>query len=141
MEQTNIVSKLLAYDRSDIERKKTVHKMALSKLDNVMMEFELRELTAEEACAVKDKAITMDQATGEMHMHSYAPAVKAVITGCPSVFYNNDVRKHFGCETFEALVNLLLTSSELEELSDKILELSDLDLDETDLTDRELKNS
>lgn len=137
----NVVTQLLALDRSDIVRAKGTHMMALSKLQGQVMTFELQALSAEELCDIQDMSVTVEQASGNMSVHSFAPTCKTIISGCPSVFHNSDVRKHFQCESFNALVNLLLTKDEATELASEIRKLSDgLENDVYDITDKELKN-
>lgn len=137
----NVVTQLLALDRSDIERQRGTHLMALSKLKGQVMSFEIQALSAEELCDIQDMSITIEQASGNMNVHSFAPTCKTIVAGCPSVFHNNDVRKHFQCESFNALVNLLLTKDEATELAGEIRKLSDgMNNDIYDITDTELKN-
>lgn len=138
--ENNAVTKLLAFDRQEIERKTGTVMMPLSKLGGEVVAFDIQELSAEVACQIQDKLLTMDQATGEMSMHSYKPAVMAIINGCPSVFKNNELRKHYECNTFEDLVGLLLSKGEIEKLSGEINKLSDIDMSEFVLDDAELKN-
>lgn len=138
--ENNAVTKLLAFDRQEVERKTGTVMMPLSKLGGEVFTFDIQELSAEMACQVQDKLVTVDQATGEMSTHSYKPAVMTIINGCPSVFKNNEVRKHYECNTFEDLVGLLLSKGEIEKLSAEINKLSDIDMDELNLSDSELKN-
>lgn len=138
--ENNAVTKLLAFDRQEVERKTGTVMMPLSKLGGEVFTFEIHELSAEMACQVQDKLVTVDQATGQMSTHSYKPAVMTIINGCPSVFKNNEVRKHYECNTFEDLVGLLLSKGEIEKLSAEINKLSDIDMSEFGLDDAELKN-
>lgn len=138
----NIVSKLLEFDRTNIERKKTVYPMALSKFGGEVFHFALQELSAEQACNINDKRVTLEGATGEMSLHTFEPTVMTLMAGCPSVFCSQDLRKHYECNTFNDLVDLLLTVDEAKELADKIMELSGAQEDaDFNVSDKELKNS
>lgn len=141
MEKETIVSKLLAFDRADIERKRAVHPMALSKFGGQVFEFELVEMDAEQACKVQDKSLEFERATGMIFMRSWSALVATIMAGCPSVFRNQEVRKHYGCNTFEELVKVLLTKGEAQELADAIDGLSDVDPEDWDFSADELKNS
>lgn len=138
--ENNAVTKLLAFDRQEVERKTGTVMMPLSKLGGEVVTFDIQELSAEMACQVQDKLVTVDQATGQMSTHSYKPAVITIINGCPNVFKNNELRKHYECNTFEDLVGLLLSKGEIEKLSSEINKLSDINMDELNLSDDELKN-
>lgn len=138
--ENNAVTKLLAFDRQEVERKTGTVMMPLSKLGGEVFTFDIQELSAEMACQVQDKLVTVDQATGQMSTHSYKPAVMTIINGCPNVFKNNELRKHYECNTFEDLVGLLLSKGEIEKLSGEINKLSDIDMSEFVLDDAELKN-
>lgn len=140
MAENNIVSKLLAFDRSDIERRKKVFPMALSKLGGQVFEFELVELDAEQVCKIQDKSLEFEKATGMMFMRSWDALTETIISGCPSVFRSQEIRKHFGCNTFKDLVKLLFTQGEAQELADAINSISDVDSEEWDFSQDELKN-
>lgn len=138
----NIVSKLLAFDREDIERKKKTYPMALSKLGGEVFQFELIELSAAQACDINDKRMTMNQGTSEMSMHTFEPTVMTLMAGCPSVFRNQDLRKHYSCAGFEDLVDLLLTVDEAKKLAEEIMKISGAEVDaDYTLTDDDVKNS
>lgn len=137
----NVVTQLLALDRSDIERAKGTHMMALSKLKGQVFTFEIQALSASEMCEIQDRRISIEQATGRMDLHSFMPIAKTIIAGCPGVFQNNDIRKHYECTDFVALVNLLLTKDEAQELAEKIEALSGSTNDNFfDISDEDLKN-
>lgn len=140
MAENNIVSKLLAFDRGDIERRKKVFPMALSKLGGQVFEFEIVELDAEQACKIQDKGLEFEQATGMVYMRRWDMLTKAIIAGCPPVFHNQEIRKHYGCNTFEDLVKLLLTKAEAESLTEAINSISDVDAEEWDFSTDDLKN-
>ena len=141
MSENNIVMKLLSLDSSKAILPKGEIKLELKRYGDTF-NFPIIALDAETATLVQDLMFKMRADTQDMHMDSYRAKCEAIINGCPDVFQNRDIQRHFDTVTAQSLINKLLTGDELDKLYEAIMELTeDYKVPNPSELDDEIKNS
>lgn len=137
----NVVSKLLSLDSNQVALATSEVTLKLKKYGEEFT-FPIVALSAEVATMVQDKMFTMRADTQDMQLDSYTAKCQAIINGCPEVFKNQDILRHFNTGgSAKKLIDKLLTSDELETLYNAIMELTEnYDIPTPKKLDEEVKN-
>ena len=131
----NIIDILMKIDAGTLETPKKVHKMYVTKIDQVL-DFEIQAINAEKATEIQQKGIKLED--GNLtDIDVYKTKVLTIIEGCP-MFKDKSLREHFNCPTPKELINKLLLKGEVDDLVDAINDLSDLK--KIEKVDEEIKN-
>lgn len=135
----NTVDKLLKLDAGKLENPKKNVKMKLRKLGNEEFEFPCEAVDPEYVSELQENSIEfMDGDIDKIRM--YDTKVLTIIEGCPTVFKDKELRKHFGAATPKDLVAKLLVSGEMDHLKKEIDELGGYDSKKRKRDEEEIKN-
>ena len=131
----NTIDILMKIDAGTLEVPKTVHKMYVKKIGQVL-DFEIQAINAEKATEIQQKGIKLED--GNLSdIDVYKTKVLTILEGCP-MFKDKSLREHFNCPTPKELINKLLLKGEVDDLVDAINDLSDLK--KIEKVDEEIKN-
>lgn len=118
----NTVEKLLKFDTGSLKTPEKDVKLKLKKLNNEEFVFPCKAVDAEYVSELQENSIQIKK--GDMSItRTYDTKVLTIIEGCPTVFKDKDLLKHFGAATPKDLVSKLLVSGEIDELKNQIDEL------------------
>lgn len=121
----NAVQRLLAVDAGKIKTPTKDVEMKLQKLGGKFV-FPCKAVDPEYVAELQENAIEFRKS--ELNkIKVYDTKVMTIIEGCPDVFKNNDVLKHFNAETPKDLVKKLLLSGEMDDLKGEIDKLGGYD--------------
>lgn len=122
----NIIDELLKYDAGDIKLPEKEVTLKLNKLGGKEFVFPLKALDPELAAEIQEEAmgITIANKKTSVELRTFGPKVRKIVEGCPTVFKSDRVKSHFKAKTPHELVKILLTSGEMDDLSDEIDRLS-----------------
>ena len=118
----NAVDKLLKLD-SRIEKNTGVIELYLSRVDETL-EFPIQEVDSEYVAELQEDSIELNIDSNDVKIRSYNQKVFTIIEGCPVIFKNDAIMKHFSCQTPKDLVKRLLTSGDMDDLFNEIQELN-----------------
>lgn len=131
----NTVERLLKMDAGKIKMPEKDVVMKLKKLDNEEFTFPCKAVDPEIVAELQENALEFSD--GDLNkIKMYNTKVMTIIEGCPTIFKNQDLMKHFNAATPKELVKKLLVSGEMDELNNKINELGGYDKKK----DKEIKN-
>lgn len=119
----NIVDKLLKLDANKIKINESVVTLKLSRLDNMELEFPIMEVDPEYVAELQEESLEMN-VQGDVKIRVFDQKVLTIIEGCPLVFKNEAILKHFNCQTPKDLVKKILTSGDMDILFEAIQELN-----------------
>ena len=131
----NIVDKLLKMDAGKIKTPEKEIKMNLKKLNGEEFVFPCKAVDPEYVTELQENSIEYKK-NGISKIKIYDTKVMTIVEGCPEVFKNKEVLKHFGAATPKDLVKKLLVSGEIDELKAEIDALGGYD----DEDEEEVKN-
>lgn len=135
----NTVDKLLKLDAGKIKNPTKIVKMKLKKLDDEELEFPCEAVDPEYVSELQENSIEfMDGDIDRIRM--YDTKVLTIIEGCPSIFKDKNLKKHFGAATPKDLVSKLLVSGEMDHLKKEIDELGGYDNKKRKRDEEEIKN-
>lgn len=134
----NIIEELMKYDVGDIKLPEMDVKIKLSKLGGKEFIFPLVALKAEVAGEIQEElfSIRYKKKDVQMDMTLFKGKIRKIYEACPTVFKNSQLQEKFGVHTPYDLVIKLLTPGEIDNLVEKIDELSGFDADDVE----EVKN-
>lgn len=128
----NTVERLLKMDAGEIKMPEKDIVMKLSKFDNEEFTFPCKAIDPEVMAEIQENAIELKK--GDVNkIRMYNMKVMTIIEGCSEIFKNKDLMRHFNAVTPKELVKKLLISGEMDELYNKINELSGYERDEEDI--------
>lgn len=131
----NTVEKLLKYDMGSLKTPEKEVKLKLKKLNNEEFVFPCKAVDPEYVSELQENSFQFKQ--GQMSVTKlFNTKVLTIIEGCPTVFKNKDLLKHFGAATPKDLVSKLMVSGEIDELKNQIDELGGY----KEEVDEEIKN-
>ena len=122
----NVIDKLLKMDAGKIKLPEKDIVVKLKKLGNEEFTFPCKALDPELVAELQEDALEFDDG-GLNKIRVYNTKVMTIIEGCPVVFKNQDILKHFGVLTPKELVKKLLLSGEMDELNNQITALNGYD--------------
>lgn len=129
--ELNAVEKLLSFDSGKLSVPTRTVVLNLKKLDNEPFEFTIQAIDPEIMSELQDSMLEMDAKSKKMRMSgSFNLSAMTIVEGCPSVFKNKDLQKHFGAATPKELVKRLLVAGEISDLKDEIEQLSGYETEE-----------
>ena len=131
----NIVDKLLKMDAGKIKTPEKEIKLNLKKLGGEEFVFPCKAVDPEYVTELQENSIEFKK-NGISKIKIYDTKVMTIVEGCPEVFKNKEVIKHFGAATPKDLVKKLLVSGEIDELKAEIDALGGYD----DEDEEEVKN-
>ena len=131
----NIVDKLLKMDAGKIKTPEKEIKLNLKKLGGEEFVFPCKAVDPEYVTELQENSIEFKK-NGISKIKIYDTKVMTIVEGCPEVFKNKEVIKHFGAATPKDLVKKLLVSGEIDELKAEIDALGAYD----DEDEEEVKN-
>ena len=131
----NIVDKLLKMDAGKIKTPEKEIKLNLKKLGGEEFVFPCKAVDPEYVTELQENSIEYKK-NGISKIKIYDTKVMTIVEGCPEVFKNKEVLKHFGAATPKDLVKKLLVSGEIDELKAEIDALGGYDDDD----EEEVKN-
>ena len=131
----NIVDKLLKMDAGKIKTPEKEIKLNLKKLGGEEFVFPCKAVDPEYVTELQENSIEFKK-NGISKIKIYDTKVMTIVEGCPEVFKNKEVLKHFGAATPKDLVKKLLVSGEIDELKAEIDALGGYDDDD----EEEVKN-
>lgn len=131
----NIVDKLLKMDAGKIKTPEKEIKLNLKKLGGEEFVFPCKAVDPEYVTELQENSIEYKK-NGISKIKIYDTKVMTIVEGCPEVFKNKEVIKHFGAATPKDLVKKLLVSGEIDELKAEIDALGGYD----DEDEEEVKN-
>ena len=131
----NIVDKLLKMDAGKIKTPEKEIKLNLKKLGGEEFVFPCKAVDPEYVTELQENSIEFKK-NGISKIKIYDTKVMTIVEGCPEVFKNKEVIKHFGAATPKDLVKKLLVSGEIDELKAEIDALGGYDDDD----EEEVKN-
>lgn len=135
----NTVDKLLAIDAGKVKTPEKTVKMELRKLENKEFEFPCKAVDPQYVSELQENSIEF--AEGDIdRIRMYDTKVLTIVEGCPTVFKNKDLIKHFGAATPKDLVSRLLVSGEMDYLKKEIDELGGYDNKGRKKKEEEVKN-
>lgn len=130
----NTIERLLKLDSGKIQLPTKEVTLKLKKIGETFT-FPCKAVDAEYVAELQENSIQFKK--GELAgIKTYDTKVLTIIEGCPDVFKNKDLIKHFGVITPKELVKKLLVSGEMDELKSEIDKLGGYDADEVE----EVKN-
>ena len=127
----NIVEKLLNIDAGKIKIPEKEVKMKLQKLQGQEFIFPCKAVDPEKISELQEDAIEFKKSELSK-IRMYNTKVMTIIEGCPSVFKNQDLIKHYGGVIPTDLVKKLLLSGEMDDLKAEIDKLSGYDKEDND---------
>lgn len=135
----NTVERLLAIDAGKIKVPTKDIKMKLRKFGDEEFIFPCKAVDPEYVAELQENSIEF--ADGDIaRIRMYDAKVLTIIEGCPEVFKNQDLIKHFGCATPKDLVKKLLVSGEMDYLKAEIDKLGGYDAKSKKRDEEEVKN-
>ena len=115
----NTVDKLLKFDAGKIKTPEKDITLSLRKLGNEEFTFPCKAVDPEIISELQENSIEFKK--GDISkIKMYDTKVMTLIEGCPTVFKNQDVLKHFGAVTPKELIKKILVSGEIDELKNEI---------------------
>ena len=124
----NALDQLMKFDPKDVKVQAKKVKRKLKKLDDLEVEFELKEVGLEEMTKIQEETLNVNT-SGSVRMRMYGPNIKKILYGC-DLFSNKDLQKRFGCETGKQLIEKILNKGDMDFLVKEIEEISGFDSDE-----------
>lgn len=135
----NTVEKLLKLDAGKLKTPEKNIKMELRKLGGREFEFPCQAVDAEYVAELQENSIQF--ADGDIDkIRVYDTKVLTIIEGCPEVFKDKDLNKHFSAATPKDLVSKLLVSGEMDYLKKEIDKLGGYDDKKRKKNEAEVKN-
>ncbi|WP_407310922.1 phage tail assembly chaperone [Desulfosporosinus sp. SB140] len=136
----NIVEKLLKMDAGKIEIPSKVITIQSRKLKQPL-DFPCKALDPEKYAEIQEGALELRKGDVKK-INMYKMKTLIIIEGCPEVFKNEELQKHFGSPTPKELIKRLLLSGEIDDLYNGINELSGYEKDDEDKDkqEEEIKN-
>ena len=129
--ELNAVEKLLSFDSGKLSIPTRTVVLNLKKLNDEPFEFTIQAIDPEIMSELQDSMLEMDAKSKKMRMSgSFNLSAMTIVEGCPSVFKNKDLQKHFGAATPKELVKKLLVAGEISDLKDEIEQLSGYETEE-----------
>lgn len=118
----NTVDKLLKMDAGKLTIPEKEVKIKLKKFDDEEFVFLCKVVDPEKMAEIQENALELRKGDVK-RIKMYEMKVLTLIEGCPDVFKNKDVMKHFGAPTPKELIKKLLLSGEIDELYNEINKL------------------
>ena len=128
--EKNIIQDLLNFNVGDLTTPKKDFTMALKKLGGEYT-FPIQAIDPEVMSELQENLIKMNAKSSDVSMKgSYHKDCMVIIEGCPKVFKNDDIKRHFNAATPKELVKKMLLSGEIKDLTAEIEKLSGYEPDE-----------
>lgn len=122
----NTIERLLKIDAGKIKMPEKDIIIKLRKLNNEEFTFPCKAVDPEIVAELQENALEFSDGNIDK-IKMYHTKVMTIIEGCPAIFKNQDLMKHFSTATPKELVKKLLVSGEMDELNNKINELGGYD--------------
>lgn len=122
----NTVQRLLAFDAGKIETPTKDVKLKLKKLKGEEFIFPCKAVDPEYVSELQENSIQIKKSDVTI-TGTYDTKVLTIVEGCPTIFKDKELIKHFGAATPKDLVAKLLVSGEMDELKGQIDELGGYD--------------
>lgn len=123
----NALEKLMQFDEGKLKLPTGEVKIRLKKLGGEEFVFSIQALPPDVAGEIAQQMIDIRFAKNGNKSASfeiYRAQIRTIIEGCPTIFKNADLQKKFGARTPSELVEKLMLSGEMDELSKAIEGLS-----------------
>lgn len=130
----NALEKLMQFDEGKLKLPTGEVKIRLKKLGGEEFVFSIQALPPDVAGEITQQIMEVRFAKNGSKSASfeiYRAQIRTIIEGCPTIFKNGDLQKKFGARTPSELVEKLMLSGEMDELSKAIEGLSGYE-DESD---------
>lgn len=129
--EMNAVEKLLSFDAGKISTPTKAYVMNLKKLDHEPFEFQIQAIDPEIMSELQESILEVDSKSQKMTVSgSFNRKAMTIVEGCPGIFKNKDLQKHFGAASPKELVKKLLVSGEMDDLQNEIEKLSGYETEE-----------
>lgn len=125
----NTIKRLLAFDAGKLEIPTKEVKLKLKKLKGEEFTFPCKAVDPEYISELQENSIQIKKSDVTI-IGTYDTKVLTIVEGCPKVFKDKELIKHFGAATPKDLVAKLLVSGEMDELKGQIDELGGYDPEE-----------
>ena len=135
----NTVERLLKFDAGKLKTPEKVVTMELRKLNKQEFDFPCQAVDAEYVSELQENSIEFSGGDID-RIRMYDSKVLTIIEGCPSVFKDKELRKHFGAATPKDLVAKLLVSGEMDFLKKEIDQLGGYDDKKRKKNEDDVKN-
>lgn len=118
----NTVEKLLKFDAGTLKTPEKEVTLKLKKLNDQEFTFPCKAVDAEYVSELQENSFQFKKGNVSVtKLHD--TKVLTIIEGCPTVFKDKELLKHFGAATPKDLVSKLMVSGEIDELKGQIDEL------------------
>ncbi|AWZ50030.1 XkdN-like protein (plasmid) [Clostridiaceae bacterium 14S0207] len=131
----NTVERLLALDMGAIKAPEKEVKLKLGKLGGQEFTFPCKAVNNEKIARIQTEMLELNKKGELKELNTGEMKLNTVIEGCPDVFKNQDLLKHYNVPSFKDLVNLILLPGEVDELYNIINELNGYEKDEEEIED------
>lgn len=128
----NTVERLLKMDAGKLKMPEKDIVIKLTKFDNEEFTFPCKAIDPEVIAEIQENAIELKKGNVSK-IRMYNMKVMTIIEGCTAIFKDKDLLRHFNANTPKELVKKLLISGEMDDLYNKINELSGYEKDEEDI--------
>lgn len=135
----NTVERLLKMDAGKIKAPEKDVVMKLAKFNNEEFIFPCKAIDPEMIAEIQENSIEFGDGDIEK-IKMYGPKVMTIIEGCPTIFKNKDLMKHFNAATPKELVKKLLLSGEMDDLKAEIDKLGGYDAKKKKRDEEDIKN-
>ncbi|WP_195238674.1 phage tail assembly chaperone [Romboutsia sp. 1001285H_161024_C4] len=132
--ELNAVELLLSMDINEIEVPKSIYKMYCKKLKKEIA-FEIEAVPPQKMLEIQQKTMKFDNKGGLEINNVFLSKARTITEGC-KMFKDMNLVKHFGCATPHQLIEKILVTGEITELSNAITSLSEVEK----ISDDEIKN-
>lgn len=136
----NTVERLLKIDKGEVKSPEKTIVMKLGKLGGQEFEFKLVTVDPEFVSELQENLITVDRKNKPKIGNTFELKVLVIVEGCPDVFKNSQLLKHFEVPNGKELVKKLLLPGEIDELKAQIDELSGYDAESIEKEKEDIKN-
>lgn len=121
------LQKLMQFDEGKLKMPTGEIKIRLKKLGGEAFAFPIQALTPAMAGEIAQEAVDMQfgkKGVRSANIEAYRAQVRTIVEGCPTIFKNGELQKKFGAKTPIELVEKLMLSGEMDQLSSAIEALS-----------------
>ncbi|KEI18203.1 phage tail assembly chaperone [Clostridium haemolyticum] len=133
----NTVERLLALDMGAIKAPTKEVKLKLGKLGGQEFIFQCKAVNNEKMSEIQSEMLDLNKKGELKELKTGDMRANTVIEGCPEVFKNVELLKHYKLPSFKDLLNLLLLPGEVDELYNVINELNGYEKEDDE---EEIKN-
>lgn len=118
------IDKLLKIDAGKIKRKEGMVTLKLARLDGMELDFPLVEVDPEYVTELQEESLVVNLNNDDIKIKTFDQKVFTIIEGCPLIFKNDEIIKHFNCQTPKDLVKKILTAGDMDDLFEEIQKLN-----------------